>query len=66
MIKTFTKIITLHIDTEYTANPIKVVLPKALTVNYEHTRNGGLSFIFTFKHGIISLKHYRGHIGNLQ
>ena len=66
MIKTLTKIITLHIDAEYTANPIKVVLRKALTVDYEHTTDDRLLFIFTSKHGIISLKHHRGHIGNLQ
>ena len=32
-----------------TANSIKVVLPKALTVNYERTRDDGLWLIFTSK-----------------
>ena len=50
----------------FTANSIKVVLPKALTVNYECTRDDGLLLIFTPKLGIMSAKHLRDHIGNLR
>ena len=42
---------------EYTANSIKVVLPEALTVNYERARDDGLLLIFTPKLGIMSTKH---------
>ena len=49
-----------------TANSIKVVLPKASTVNYERARDDGLLLIFTPKLGIVSLKHLRDHIGNLR
>ena len=35
----------------YTANSIKVVLPKALTVNYERARDDGLLLVFTPKLG---------------
>ena len=31
---------------KYTANSIKVVFPKALTVNYERARDDGLLFIY--------------------
>ena len=48
-----------------TANSIKVVLPKADTVNYERTRDDGLLLIFTSKLGIVSYKPHREHIGNL-
>ena len=40
----------------FTANSIKVVLPKAQTVNYERAGDDGLLPIFTSKLGIISLK----------
>ena len=49
-----------------TANSIKVVLPKARTVNHERAMDGGLLLIFTPKLGIMSMKHLRGHIGNLR
>ena len=37
-----------------TANSIKVVLPKALTVSYERARDDGLLFIFTSILGMMS------------
>ena len=40
----------------YTANSAKVVIPKALTVNYERARDDWLLPIFTSKLEIISLK----------
>ena len=49
-----------------TANSIKVVLPKAWTVDWERARDDGLLLIFTAKLGIMSTKILRGHIGNLQ
>ena len=49
-----------------TANSIKIVLPQALTVNYERARDDGLLLIFTPKLGIMSGQHLRGHIGNLR
>ena len=52
--------------TSYTANSIKVVLSKPLIVNYERSRDDGLLLIFPFKHGIMSAKHLRGHMGNLR
>ena len=48
-----------------TANSVKVVLLKALAVNYEHARDEGLLLIFTSELGIIPLKQHREHIGNL-
>ena len=61
----------------YTAISIKVVHPKAKTVNYERTGDDGLMLIFSSKLGIISLKQHVGtqktydgkftcYIGNLQ
>ena len=49
----------------YTANSIKVFLPKAWTVGYERAEDDGLLLIFTPKLGIMSTKHLGGHIGNL-
>ena len=46
-------------------NSIKVVLSKALTVNYERAREDWLLLIFTPKLGIMWAKHLRDHIGNL-
>ena len=48
-----------------TANSVKVVLPKALTVNYELARDEGFFLFFTSKLGIISSKQHRGHMRNL-
>ena len=51
--------------TVYTANSIKVALPKSQTVNRERSKSDGLSLVFTSKHGIISLKQPQGTTANL-
>ena len=50
--------------TDYTANSIMVVLPKARTVNYERSRDDGLLLIFTPKLGMMLAKRLPGHTGN--
>ena len=51
-----------RISLTYGANSIKVVLPKALTVNYENAGDDGLLPVFSSKLEIISLKQHQGHI----
>ena len=51
--------------TVYTANSIKVALPKSQTVNYERSRRDSLLLVFTSKRGFISLKQHQGTIANL-
>ena len=45
-----------YIMQKHATNLVKLVLPKALTVNYERAMGDGLLLIFTPKHAIMSAK----------
>ena len=56
----------MFLHASYTANLLKLVLPKALNVNYERAKDNEFLLIFTLKLGIMLAKHLRDHIGNLR